>query len=242
MELLGTLGLYLVLAFVLPGFVYLLALGLCFPKAYTSIKGWLPPDANEQHVQGFSLFSFAVVLGLLLSSLTFAIEIALRFFCQRGFEQAFPHIDFAAKYDSGSYANVLIPSAIMHFNIGMGLIVFLLTYGFYGAYRTRRFFRREKGTWQFYRQLLLPRTLLILAMAVFSAANLLAASAVYHRVHELSPASVNVPPGKFPTSSMPGQDRTALAHRGVLSLVSVPTRSSKVVTMLPPLWRMKYST
>lgn len=207
MELFATLGLYLILAFVLPGFVYLLAFGLCFPGAFSTIKKWLPPD--EREVQSFSLFAFGLVLGLLLSSVTFALEVVLRsrYSFPAFFEKWYPAIDFAQTHDAGSYANILIPSAIMHFNIGLGLFVFLLIYILKGIRRTWEFKCKEKGSCESFWKLFLPRALLILAMAVLVVTNMIVSSELYHRVSALPAATTKPVPGNFPTSSIPGPSR-----------------------------------
>src|ERR1700739_3481596 len=107
MELFASLGLYLILAFVLPGLCYLLAFGLCFPDAYGAIRRALPPD-DQDKVQGSSLFAFALVLGLLISSVTFAFEILLRHTFPDFFHYWYPEINFTIVHDPSSYATVLI--------------------------------------------------------------------------------------------------------------------------------------
>jgi hypothetical protein len=206
-ELLGTLGIYLILAFVLPGFVYLLAFGLCFPRAFSTIKRWLPPD--DRQVQSSALFFFGAVLGLLLSSVTFAIEVALRspFFFPAFFERWYPPIDFTQTHEAGSNANILIPSAIMHFNIGLGLAIFLLVYLVKGIYRTVSFRCVQNGQCRLFWALFFPRALLMLAMAILAVTNVVVSSALYRRVGALPAATTKTAPGNFPTSSIPGSSR-----------------------------------
>src|ERR1700730_17732406 len=108
MQLWSVLGQYLLLSFVLPGFCYLAAFYLCFPGAlgrvFPGVLGLIGPgvplkkdgspstqgkkDDNEEGgkkkgakkeaSQGFWVTLLAVIFGLLLSSVTFFLEIMLR--------------------------------------------------------------------------------------------------------------------------------------------------------------------
>lgn len=209
MELFASLGLYLILAFVLPGLCYLLAFGLCFPEVYLRIRYWLPPDEKEA-VQGSSLFAFALVLGLLVSSVTFALEVLLRHFFHDFFEAWYPEINFTIVHDPSSYATVLIPSAIMHFNIGLGILLMFAIYIFYVSSRGE--WRSLASPPRKHSVVTSPRVWLAIVMVVIVVANLIAASEVYRRVKELPPASeknttegfLDAPPIARLTASRPG--------------------------------------
>jgi hypothetical protein len=129
MQLFATLGLYLILAFVLPGFCYLLVFGLCFPNAFSEIRRWLPPEGKDA-AQGFWVFSLALTGGLLLSSVTFAFELGFRRYFDF-FALWYPEIDFKAPHEPTGYTTVLVPSAFMHFNIGLGIFIIFVVYLIY---------------------------------------------------------------------------------------------------------------
>jgi multisubunit Na+/H+ antiporter MnhB subunit len=253
MQLFAALGLYLILAFVLPGFCYLLAFGLCFPGEFQAVQKWLPRD-DKDVVQGFSLFSFALVLGLLVSSVTFAFEVVLRTSLPDFFHKWYPEIDFTTAHESNSYATVLVPSAIMHFNIGLGTLIILIVYIFYVT-RRREWAgqasagqeRSEAGARSRKFFLVLPNFWLAIAMATIVVANMIVASEVYRRVHDLSPATDKKSSAagylrNFPTSMLDGPPQRAVSCPDALIFASVAARSANAVTISPPLSRMKYST
>ena len=80
-----------------------------------------------------------IVVGLLLSSVTFAIEIALRRlwpFCLV-FERFYPNMgverigEIEAAGKGSFYLHMLSGSALMHFNVGMGILLILIAYVLY---------------------------------------------------------------------------------------------------------------
>jgi hypothetical protein len=77
MDLLAHLSLYVILGFIMPGFCYLLAFALCFPEEWQEMQKLLPPR-NAETTEDFWLFVVAVVSGLLLSSVSFAVEVVFR--------------------------------------------------------------------------------------------------------------------------------------------------------------------
>ena len=246
MQLFAALGLYLILAFVLPGFCYLLAFGLCFPRQFQSVQAWLPRD-DKDGVQTFSLFSFALVLGLLVSSGTFAFEVLLRTVFPIFFHKWYPEIDFTTTHESNSYATVLVPSAIMHFNIGFGILIILVVYLVYVTHRGEWVIQESdnqqrsetigrKHKWF----LALPKLWLAIAMAMIVIANMIVASEVYRRVHELPPgadkkSSDRGSPTNVPASTQDRPDQFGVRWSGTLSFASVRMRPSNVITISPPL-------
>jgi hypothetical protein len=186
MQVFATLGLYLILAFVLPGFCYLLAFGLCFPEAFQKLRRWLPPEDTDA-VQGFWLFSVAVVGGLLLSSVTFALELVLRESFS-SFAAWYPKIDFGkAPHGPESYTSVLVPSAIMHFNVGSGIFVILAIYLVYTSYRKAWIMAAPAdaaGTSK--TSLAGAKIWLAVVLTVVVLANLFVAKELFHRISDLS--------------------------------------------------------
>ncbi|HTA23342.1 MAG TPA: hypothetical protein VK763_07390 [Terriglobales bacterium] len=122
----GTLGIYLILAFVLPGFCYTLVFALCFPGGIEWLTDWL----KEQDID-VSLPTIGIVGGLLLSSVCFWLEILV---VRDRFERCFPNlcvhrlawIEAAGK--SSIYAQLLAGDAFMHFNIAVGVLLIFLVY------------------------------------------------------------------------------------------------------------------
>lgn len=120
---LAEVGLFLLLAFVLPGFVYLGLFILYFPNIFS--------EAVESFGFGndFALFVFAlgVLGGLLLTSICFSIEQLLRKIkCFD--ENIFPNMGIwrlgvlEASGKGSLYLRQVTGQAIMHFNIAMGLL------------------------------------------------------------------------------------------------------------------------
>jgi hypothetical protein len=119
MQLIAGFSVYLILVFVLPGFAYLLAFAITFPEEFAALPKWLPrPAEGDKDLSfGFWLAVLAIVGGLLLSSVCFAIEIGLR------------------KFDS--FLPIFLASPIMHFNVGVGLSIILIIYVWYGRRNVR---------------------------------------------------------------------------------------------------------
>lgn len=118
---------YLILAFVIPGFCYLLASALCFPCSFTNVLR--PPGALSPDIW---ISFLGVIGGLLLSSVCFAIETLLD--RQRQMKKWFPEMDLKqmAKIEAAGkgtfFLQLLSGSAIMHFNIGLGFVLIWITY------------------------------------------------------------------------------------------------------------------
>lgn len=121
---LAEVGLFLLLAFVLPGYVYLGFFILYFPETYSSaIKSF-----GFQDNSGLFALLLGVVGGLLLTSICFAIELLLRkieYFDKRLFPSM--GIDrlsvIEAKGRGSLHIRQVTGQAIMHFNIALGLLV-----------------------------------------------------------------------------------------------------------------------
>jgi hypothetical protein len=131
----GALGIYLLLAFVLPGFCYVLVFALCFPREFERCAVW----AQQKQLSPLSsLIALGTIGGLLLTSACFALEILLRGTSSRLLEPLFGHdvvgwifpsmplaqiaiIEAAGK--ASFYAQMLSGQAIMHFSIGVGVVL-----------------------------------------------------------------------------------------------------------------------
>jgi hypothetical protein len=134
-QLVAGFGVYLILVFVLPGFVYLFVFAISFPRQFRALPEWLPQHAqgDKDLSLGLWLAITAIVGGLLLSSVCFAVEIWLRNL--RCFETFFPALPFAkvSAIEIGARAKdtflpIFLASPIMHFNIAMGLSIILIVY------------------------------------------------------------------------------------------------------------------
>jgi hypothetical protein len=152
---LAAFGVFLILAFILPGFCYLLIFYLCFPETLPTIHNYLPKEPEKiassegesTRLPGFWMVALGIVGGLLLTSVSFAIEVFLRglfsgdctkpehkddFFCTH-----FPVLDFEeiARIEAagkGTFTlHVMAGEALMHLNIGIGILLMLLMYLFY---------------------------------------------------------------------------------------------------------------
>ena len=120
---LAEVGLFLLLAFVFPGFVYLGFFILYFPNVYSvAINAF----RFENNITLFIL-GLGVIGGLLLTSICFTIEQLFRkweFFNKR----IFPNMDISqlgvieARGKSSLYLRQVTGQAIMHFNIATGLL------------------------------------------------------------------------------------------------------------------------
>ena len=182
MEILAAVGQYLLLAFVLPGLCYLLVFAVLYGDVFHKIREEWPADAAKESSQGLWMSAVAVGAGLLLSSVTFAIEILFR--GQSWFERWFPEIDFTtvALHEKGVLA---AGASIMHFNIALGIFLILLPYPIY-ACRLDKLFppandeeKRARPT----RAML--RGCFAVAVAVLTCANLAASSAMFHRTQKI---------------------------------------------------------
>lgn len=121
---LAEVGLFLLLAFVLPGYVYLGFFMLYFPEIYSSaIKSF-----GFQDNSGLFALLLGVVGGLLLTSICFAIERLLRkikYFDKRLFpDMGTDRLSVIESKGRGSlHIRQVTGQAIMHFNIALGLLV-----------------------------------------------------------------------------------------------------------------------
>jgi hypothetical protein len=115
MQLLAMLGQYLLLSFVLPGFCYLAIFVLCFAPAADQ-RGERPVLASiYDHIKA-SWITVAIIGGLLLSSVAFAIEVTLRYFVLIDCN-LFPRIAFERIHEKGSAdvgANFFAAESFMH--------------------------------------------------------------------------------------------------------------------------------
>ena len=120
----ATLGIFLILSFVMPGFCFVLLFGLSFPDGLGGL--------NVRESSGFLITALGIVGGLLFTSVCFAIELVLRWLIPNRFGRLFPdiashRIDQIEGAGRGSlYAHMISGSAFMHFNIGIGTLIILV--------------------------------------------------------------------------------------------------------------------
>jgi hypothetical protein len=151
-QLIAIVGQYLLLSFVLPGFCYLLVFALCFPGGFNRIHtalltGEKQDDGDGQSKHGEegkskhekegdddkkdgsvgSWMLLGSVFGLLLSSVTFAIEILLRNWANFDCD-LFPIIPF---HELGDRSQFFTAEAFMHFNIGVGIFILFVIFAIY---------------------------------------------------------------------------------------------------------------
>lgn len=141
---LAEVGLFLLLAFVLPGFVYLAFLLFLFPNMFSQMVTTTGFTNNE------ALFGvlLGIIGGLLLTSVCFFLElflswIRLFWLMERVLRKVrifgrklllFPNMGiprlgkFEAAGRSSVYLHQITGQAIMHFNIAMGLLIMLVLY------------------------------------------------------------------------------------------------------------------
>jgi hypothetical protein len=184
-------GIYLLLAFIVPGFCYLLILAFCFPSFVKEKIKFCSGKKDEATAggkddDGYSaavILGLAIVAGLLISSVPFAIEMVLRHYSTR-FDNFLPGIspDTIALMEAGGrnlfFLQLLCGSAIMHFNVGLGIMLILL------VYMTSVVFANGKKTIQpsFWKQKL-PRVGLVACLFIISTSNLIDAKKLYGRSH-----------------------------------------------------------
>src|SRR6267143_772205 len=156
MEVTGiaALGIYLLLAFVLPGFCYAFVFGLCFPQVITTVLKTLneqreaprteASSSTKQEGMARALSSLtipAITGGLLLSSVCFFVENVSRNVAPCFMDRVFPEFGIAqiSKIEAAGkgalHLQVLSGEAIMHFNIGVGIL--LLAFAYLGFGRRR---------------------------------------------------------------------------------------------------------
>jgi hypothetical protein len=164
MKLLEVLGQYLLLSFVLPGFCYVAAAALLLPEKFRT------------HLKTY-WWAAAIVGGLLISSVAFAIEITIRYLCVKIDCDWFPRIPFEQIHDMGSVVNFFAGETFMHLNIGLGffiiLVIFLITTAYHG-WKDKYGVYRLKAPW------------VTVALAALVAANLTVSSYLFHRVNDIA--------------------------------------------------------
>ena len=127
----GQLGLFLFLAFILPGSVYLGFFIFYFPSIFKDSVNWTGLEVSVLFLIGLSIIG-----GLLLTSICFAIEIILRDFrfTKEVFNKCFPDMGvrklakIEAEGNGSLYLYQVTGQAVMHFNIGTGISIILLIY------------------------------------------------------------------------------------------------------------------
>jgi hypothetical protein len=201
MELIAVLGQYLLLTFVLPGFSYLFAFGLCFRDEVLALAATVPTSGgSRKDISKGAWFTFlGVIGGLLLSSVAFAFEIFLRRFDTFNIDW-FPAIDFGEIPDIAdhSLANLFTAMAFMHFNIAVGFLIIMIGWLLYALCKTdggeaatssARTAARPKGTRRrdkartFACRILCSRAkLTACALALVIVANTVVASHLFRRV------------------------------------------------------------
>jgi hypothetical protein len=191
MQLLAVLGQYLLLTFVLPGFCYLLAFALCFPGLFRRLTAGLPIDeeGGERSPQASWIVFFAVIGGLLLSSITFAIEILLREVSETFNKTWFPGVDFAKIHsmDAHSLENLFTAMAFMHFNISVGILIILLLHAAHLMLRRTATGERHGGAARRppRPESLLPAVCVIVTLTLIVVANIAISSHLFHRVDHM---------------------------------------------------------
>jgi len=180
MELLAALGQYLLEAFVLPGLCYLLVFAMLYGDVLDGIRAKLPGESERESSLGLWISAVAVGAGLLLSSVTFAIELLFRHWCW--FNALFPEIDVVALnlYQMGVLS---AGAAVMHFNIAVGIFIILAAYPIYALSRddaarpalseSARRARRRFRAW------------VAVGVLVLTCANLAVSSALFHRTQNI---------------------------------------------------------
>jgi hypothetical protein len=121
-------GRFLVLAAILPGLIYIAALYFYLPSYMKTLI-----DSTGINSPVVILSALIFILGVLFSSVCFAIELFLRnnFPC---FKKRFPGLnvkklaELEAKNKPISYLYQLFGQAFMHFNIWMGILLIMLYY------------------------------------------------------------------------------------------------------------------
>ena len=120
---LAILGLFLTLAFIIPGLVYVGALYVYFPTTRSLFSGF-----NS----AVGLVIIAIAVGLIITSICFAIEwlIIRRIVSALGGQ--LPNIALLGELEARNvptlYLNQVYGQYIMHFNIGLGVIIISTSY------------------------------------------------------------------------------------------------------------------
>ena len=123
-EGLAKFGLFLALAFVLPGIIYVGFVALYFPDILEHF-GW---DINSW----VGLLGLPVFLGLLITSLCFAIEVVIIWPIFRRMRWKLPEIPLLGGYEAGGlrtfYINQVFGQYTCHLNVALGVLLLLLVY------------------------------------------------------------------------------------------------------------------
>jgi len=195
-------GIFLLLAFIVPGFCYMFVLGLCFP-------GWVrdkirsfsgrqrhsaTPAEHDAHAEagatssgeGFPamlMIGLSIVSGLLITSVTFALEVLLRgWICFQNWYPRIPLKEIAVAEASGkpiSHLQLISAQPFMHLNVGVGVLLILLIY--IGAMICHQH-ADKKGKW-----------MLVFCLFVIAFANLVDASVLFHQAVDAIAAVKQVP-------------------------------------------------
>ncbi|MGC9777765.1 MAG: hypothetical protein HZR80_00820 [Candidatus Heimdallarchaeota archaeon] len=152
----GMITLFLSLAFIFPGLVFVVVFFIYFPCLTTILVAWIP-SLNESP---FLIVFMAIVGGLLLTSICFSIELTIRwsfrkifrnfkknengkkieknnFLFTKGRARFFPDMNIskilANEKDNGDesnkiYINQLTGQAVMHLNIFLGILILWIVF------------------------------------------------------------------------------------------------------------------
>jgi len=126
-EGLAKFGLFLFLAFILPGIIYVGFVTFYYPEILRQF-GW---DLNSW--VGF--LGLSVFFGLLITSICFVLENLLFSLLKRYKDLKRPEIIMLGVFEVRNkrtfYLNQLVGQYICHFNVGMGVLILTLAYPFY---------------------------------------------------------------------------------------------------------------
>jgi hypothetical protein len=126
-EGLAKFGLFLFLAFILPGMIYVGFITLYYPNVLGQF-GW---DLNSW--AGF--LGLSVFFGLLITSICFALENLIFYLLEKRMTLKKPKIIMLGVFEVRGrrtfYLNQLIGQYICHFNIGLGVLLLTLAYPLY---------------------------------------------------------------------------------------------------------------
>jgi hypothetical protein len=177
---LAVFGMYLFLAFVIPGFCYLAIMALwafCFPEFVPEIperfcarKSERPGgDAKKEGFPTALVTLLAIVVGLFLSAVAFSVELCLRH-CRWFPDMRLDRIaGLEASGKSTLYLQMLAGSTIMHINVAFGILL-LLPFYFYAL--GNRFSTKDQTIRQFWSRNR-KQTVLILGLAILAFCNLM---------------------------------------------------------------------
>jgi hypothetical protein len=199
-------GIYLVLVFIVPGFCFLLVLGLCFPtfvKDKIKFFSGTEEGKDQKEYSATVILGMAIVAGLLISSVPFAIEMVLHYRANQdhclnflsGYNYYLPGIpqDQIAAFEAAgrniSFLQLISGSAIMHFNVGLGIMLILLVYVIVTIFANlRNLFQASFWNGKF------PRVGLVICLFLISACNLIDSKALSKRSNSAIDQISKLPP------------------------------------------------